>query len=269
MADPSIAENGATFKPLDALRAVLDSDLNAHCKLVALVLVKHANGTGECYPSLSRIVTQSSLSRRACQRALKALEAAGMVKVLRRQGVVNCYRCLLDTSAYQTLAPDRHGSGALQTRGSVPQTPPPVSDRHPELPKELTNEHAYLTAHVGARKRRTRAETDPRVHPVLQAFRDAYVNRVGKEPTKTVLDWARDGKRIRELPADYTTEDLMAAVARFFDPATPEFISKNLRFLDFITVLPRLLQTQARAKRVLYVDGNARDYDDYFETREG
>lgn len=265
MADPSIAENGATFKPLDALRAVLDSDLNAHCKLVALVLVKHANGTGECYPSLSRIVTQSSLSRRACQRALKALEAAGMVKVLRRQGVVNCYRCLLDTSAYQTLAPDRHGSGALQTRGSVPQTPPPVSDRHPNYPIERTQRTNHLTTYpVDARKRRARDETDPRVQPVLQAFHSAYVQCVGKEPTKTVLDYGRDGKRIRGLPGDYTAEDLTAAVGRFFDPATPGFISKNLRFADFIEALPRLLRAQVRTKRVFYVENEARDYDDYF-----
>ncbi|MEW6047004.1 MAG: hypothetical protein AB1609_11060 [Bacillota bacterium] len=98
------------------------------------------------------------------------------------------------------------------------------------------------------------------------------MKRVGKEPTKTVLDYGRDGKRTRELPADYSTEDLTAAVARFFDPATPGFISRNLRFADFLAALPRLLTGETKAgrpRRVRYVEGEQqRDYSDYFYNGE-
>lgn len=269
--DPIVAKNDATFKPLDALRAVLDSGLDAHAKLVATVLIRHADGAGACYPSLPRIMQQASLSRREVIYTLQSLECAGLIQVERRRGLPNLYRCTGCTSACGALVQDLHGSSACGAREGCTECTGSSACGAPKLPIRTDQLTDHLTAHpVGARKRRAREETDPRVHPILQAFHEAYVKRVGKEPTKTVLDWGRDGKRIRELPADYTTDDLTAAVARFFD--APGYISRNLRFADFIAALPRLLAGEPKAgrpRRTRYVESEQqRDYSDYFERGE-
>lgn len=286
MADLSVLQDTRAFNPLAALRAVLDSDLDANSKLVATVLIRHGGESGMCYPSLARIMAQSSLSRSAVKRAIRTLETAGVVAVTRPPGAVNQYCILVEPDVCESA--DSHETGFSQALGShetrfsgnpdrfpqnlgrFSQNRPVGFDRTPEIPIGNNQLNTQRNTHlVGARKRRARGETDSRVQPILQAFREAYMNRVGKEPTRTVLDWARDGKRIRELPGDYTSEDLTAALVRFFDPATPGFISRNLRFADFITALPRLLQSEPskaeRPRRVRYVESNERrDYSDYF-----
>lgn len=266
--DCSIPQNASDFNALLALRAVLDSNLDAHAKLVAAVLIRHAGDSGECYPSLARIMQQASLSRREVIYTLQSLERVGLLQVERRPGLPNLYRCTTCTSAPYAPVHDMHGGGAPHAPGGCTTCTTTSAPHAPGNTHRNTQLNTQGNTHpVGARKRRARADTDPRVHPVLQAFHEAYTRRIGKEPTKTVLDYGRDGKRIRELPSDYTTGDLTAAVARFFDPATPGFISKNLRFADFIAALPRLLTGERR--RVRYVEGEQqRDYSDYFYNGE-
>ena len=90
------------------------------------------------------------------------------------------------------------------------------------------------------RKRAADDEPDPRVQPVLRAFHDRFHARFGKRPTKRHLDFGRDGKRVRELPAEYTTEDLLAYIERFFRPDTPGWVSRDFTFDAFLLAIPKL-----------------------------
>jgi Helix-turn-helix domain len=57
---------------------------NPSAKSVLNVLAAHANDyTGRCFPTLERIIDYTGLSRRAVQYAIKEIETAGLVKIVR------------------------------------------------------------------------------------------------------------------------------------------------------------------------------------------
>jgi hypothetical protein len=70
-------------------------------KIVALSLASHADKNGECFPSLGRIMYRCSLSRRAVQNALDALEGAGCISIAKNagRGGANKYRFSAPKSA--------------------------------------------------------------------------------------------------------------------------------------------------------------------------
>lgn len=73
-------------------QAILDSELRSTERLVALVLSTHMDRHGaSCYPSLTTIARESGVSRRTVLRALAALELAGLLSVMHRQGTVSKY----------------------------------------------------------------------------------------------------------------------------------------------------------------------------------
>jgi len=90
------------------------------------------------------------------------------------------------------------------------------------------------------RKKETESTPDPRVQPVLRAFHDCYLARFGKPPPKVHLDFGRDGKRIRQLPEAYTTEELLQLIERFFNPETPGWVTRDFSFGAFLLSLPKL-----------------------------
>jgi hypothetical protein len=74
-----------------------------------------------------------------------------------------------------------------------------------------------------------------------------FEKSLGKKPSKYVLDWRRDGKRLRELPADYTADQLIELVGKFFE--APGYVTKGFGFKDFLEAIPRLLKEEARHER--------------------
>src|SRR5690606_32024151 len=84
------------------------------------------------------------------------------------------------------------------------------------------------------------AKTDPRVRPVLTAFYDAYMSRFGKPPTEVVLNFGRDGKRVKKLPPAYTADELLEYIERFFRPDTPGWVTRDFSFQAFLQAIPRL-----------------------------
>ena len=74
-----------------------NQDLNSTQKLVAVALADHAkNETGECFPSLARLVERCALSRRGVQNALKQLQELGVIEIAQNahHSGANIYRFL-------------------------------------------------------------------------------------------------------------------------------------------------------------------------------
>ncbi|WP_419628623.1 helix-turn-helix domain-containing protein, partial [Thiolapillus sp.] len=68
---------------------------------------------GRCWPSLARLALMTGYSERTVRRALRALEAAGLVRIERRPGRPALYSLNLSTT------PDRESGDPGQ---SVPRT---------------------------------------------------------------------------------------------------------------------------------------------------
>lgn len=142
---------GRRFRVLDARRPdfiavpsyVLDyygAQLGAYGLAVYLALCSHADrNTRECWPSLARIGQRIGCSRSSIVRALRLMEALGLLEVFEdidEQGQhSNRYR-LVDPEAIEGPedTPSTDGGGAFpQTRGRPAQDTPPLSagDRPP------------------------------------------------------------------------------------------------------------------------------------------
>uniref|UniRef100_UPI003AF62E4A helix-turn-helix domain-containing protein n=1 Tax=Thiolapillus sp. TaxID=2017437 RepID=UPI003AF62E4A len=88
--------------------------LRAPEKPVLVALAEHVGGAGrECWPSLARLALMTGYSERTVRRALRALEAAGLVRIERRPGRPALYSLNLSTT------PDRESGAPGQ---SVPRT---------------------------------------------------------------------------------------------------------------------------------------------------
>lgn len=73
-------------------------------KLVLVALADHANGEGECYPSMARVAELAQCSTRQVSRCVEALEAAGLVTRKRRRltrGRLGSYLYLLPIAQEQ------------------------------------------------------------------------------------------------------------------------------------------------------------------------
>ena len=88
--------------------------LAAPAKPVLVALAEHVSGEGRaCWPSVSRLARMTGYAERTVRRALRALEAAGLVRIERRPGRPALYSLNLSTT------PDRESGDPGQ---SVPRT---------------------------------------------------------------------------------------------------------------------------------------------------
>lgn len=114
-----------------------DNGLNEHEKIVMTCLAQHADEKGTCFPSISLVAKECSVSRRTVLRAIDGLAKKGWVIVQKRNGCVTTYTCRIPsvTSASQTPVSDSHQcltvTGASQSPDQcLTVTGSPVSDSH-------------------------------------------------------------------------------------------------------------------------------------------
>lgn len=98
-------------------------------KAVLFDLADRANDSGECYPSVARIANDTELSERAVRDALRALEAAGLIRSSARSGTSTIYTLTLRTPA----------GGADLPRQDVPPTPAPAAPK-PSMNHQLNHQ---------------------------------------------------------------------------------------------------------------------------------
>ena len=109
-------------------------------KFVLLMLANYAsNEAGDCYPSIARLCDDTSMSKHTVIEALKALEAAGMLTIVRRQqdgvNLPNVYRLHVGRGSAADAPPVQQ-----QDRGSANDALGVVRQLHPNLSDEPINE---------------------------------------------------------------------------------------------------------------------------------
>jgi DNA-binding transcriptional ArsR family regulator len=116
---------------------VYAKEIGPHATLVYMVLVRHLNAEGQCWPSFQYIADMVGLSRRAVMRAIDALEEANLITVEKRftdkkVQTTNCYT-ILDMADIASHEPRSASPTATVTDSHPPsatQSPPPVTDSH-------------------------------------------------------------------------------------------------------------------------------------------
>ena len=105
--------------------------LSQSAALVLLALADFADPAGNCWPSVGRIVAENPVSERSARRALRELEAAGLLVAVERPGHTTLYRLVMDAptpATPATMAPlpgqyDRHpGQRGPQNKSAKPRT---------------------------------------------------------------------------------------------------------------------------------------------------
>jgi len=96
---------------------------------VGLMLACHADPAGDSWPSVGRLTRETHLSRRAVQRALRELEAAGELVTVSRKGDVSVYhldwtRGVETAGGIQTAGDKKSARGRSGgAQGAVPRPP--------------------------------------------------------------------------------------------------------------------------------------------------
>jgi len=127
---PRTLRNGQ-FCWLDtSIVAAYGPQIGAHGIAVYVALATHAShDTQACWPSIQRIASLTKLGRSTVKRALRTLEATGLVHIQARQDgegdpTSNLYT-LLDPTVRMLPQQD------TQEEGGLPQNPPPVTSEPP------------------------------------------------------------------------------------------------------------------------------------------
>jgi hypothetical protein len=128
-------------KPIQWRNAIRDSSMDATAKHTAHVISTYMNGAGDSFPGKETIARGASLSVRAVDEAIKRIEAAGFLKVVRSPGGrPNHYWAKLPHPA------DAAGSTPQEMQGSETADPAaddnePRSSRH-QTPQLTTSNPA-------------------------------------------------------------------------------------------------------------------------------
>ncbi|MCL6447590.1 MAG: helix-turn-helix domain-containing protein [Armatimonadetes bacterium] len=242
-------------------KVIRNPTISPAAKGLYALLWSYADGDCICWPGIERLAQEMGCDERTIRRLAEKLVKAGAITKKRRGKTLTNLYFLSDRtemSSHKEESDRTNLSGVTgqfcpsdRTNLSAENAPPAYGDkasgarkRPIKIPDENTS-NIPCDKSQGAGKKKTSSknsakETDVRVSPVLTKFYEAFKENIGAEPTRTVLNFGRDGKRIKELPESYTAELLIECVDKFF--AAPGYIRRNCSFSDFLSALPRLIK---------------------------
>jgi len=176
--------------PLDHFRLVLSPDVNlpALQKLVLAVLIRHYNTDRGCFPSLDRIAACAGIHKTAVIRALKGLEAAGVVGITNSKGRSNRY-------ALNLANLPRKSGRVEQPVAESDQLPKATSTSGGEQPDQSLR--ATLTNEVTAKG--TINTYTPKNQPDVKWFFDDWnelATEIGLDQCKRITDKRRKKARV-------------------------------------------------------------------------
>jgi DNA-binding transcriptional ArsR family regulator len=125
------------------------ADIPSGRKLVLLALCDHANGQGECYPSVEAIAHKCSMGQRTVQQHIGELENAGIVMRRFRKGRSTVYRLeprnfcsAVESAAPQnsTLQCSASGTSPPQLLHPTPAVSAPISISEPSKKPSLNHQ---------------------------------------------------------------------------------------------------------------------------------
>lgn len=260
-------------------RVIRDPTISPAARLLYVILFTYADDAGKCWPSIDVLAKELGYSRSGVKKLLNELLEAGVVKKRRRGKMLsNLYWLwgVMDTPVTITQKSDGHSSDLVMDTGvttdghssdhELIQLTNPINRSNLNHATDVAGEKKKSFSVVGKKKKsppKQKEQADPRVQPVLTAFYQNFKSAVGKEPTPQAFDWARDGKRVRQLPADYDAELLGGLVEKFFK--APGFVVKQYSFKNFLDAIPKLLKEDFthEPKRIGPVAKPSTDFSDW------
>ncbi len=110
------------FSLIEWVRELADVQIGVHAKMVAVMLGRHANEKGECFPGFETLCRETGCSNRQLSRAIGELKAAGLVVVRGGRGVSNSYQLTPHRREQQTKVHATQASGSRHTGVKVHAT---------------------------------------------------------------------------------------------------------------------------------------------------
>ena len=164
-------------------------------RLVLLVLADHADETGRCYPSLTRIITRTGLSRDALCRAIADLTASGLID--RKRGHAEDR-----TSTVYTLHCTGKQYGSRTSPGAVL-----VRETDRSSPGDGLKQYGSRTRTVKNRKEPKQSATAMRDNQPITEAQRAFAVSVGVNPATEwpifVDYWVGTGKPMKDWDATW------------------------------------------------------------------
>lgn len=215
-------------------REIFELGLSLYAIAVRVFLAAVANSDGESWYSLDSMQEILNMDRHSLVKAVKELEGRGLLAVREGRGrKVNLYQLLpvvcdahcsvgdVVHSAYRSESGT--GRHAHWKDGVTVCHEPSSKNRERKTSRCLVRLNPLfpggsLPEGAAGGKIITPKGSDERVTPVLREFHRCYVEHFNIEPPKAQFDWAREGKRIKDLPEDYTADLLITfQLGAFFD----------------------------------------------------
>jgi hypothetical protein len=174
--------------------------------LVMLALADFANDAGESWPSIPVLAAKARLTERQTRRVLIKLEEASEIRRIKSNGGRNRRNHYFITVIEN---PDIVTGKELQGKNNSV-----IGDTKTLTPMSGALNHHRTVNKSASRKKRERADTDPRVKTLLTAFADKYRARVGSPYPVTQ---GKDAALLQGLlAADYDVPAIEAVMDRYF-----------------------------------------------------
>jgi hypothetical protein len=222
--------SGGWFRVPNALLDVYGERLGANGIAVYVALARYYP---RIFPGLKKVAALTGLCERSVMRAIRALEAAGIIRVERQSGKGNRYQCILVTGDCESPVNQGHGTGDCESPDQCTTVTTPVTHSHPNktyLRRPTNNTSQQDIAADGP------PPVPPKRSETLQALGE------GQSPSETILDTSdtsnpkkRQRDELFDAVAEVTASDPKASgsfvgrVCKALRSADPPYTPEEVR----------------------------------------
>ncbi|MEL7937654.1 helix-turn-helix domain-containing protein [Pseudomonas delhiensis] len=216
-------------------------------KAVLISLADNANDEGVCWPSVARIAERTCLSERAVQTAIKALAAAGALKIESRQGRSTMFT--ITPAAYappQEMHPRKSRTPAGNAPTPAAPAPQPPQEMHPTpadaAPRTVREPKPEPTGNLlpaGSGQPDEESARQEACRAIWSAYAAAYLQRYGTAPVRN----SKVNGQVRDLLKRLGAEEA-PAVAAYFVGINDAYLIRNCHELGSLLARAEAYRTQ-------------------------